>query len=86
MFETHRPTGMRSHRLLVTLALVVASAGAGFAVGRHPDFAEGARAASLASPASPGIAGAAAHDDSLPDAADTLGREKLRDEDVSPTF
>ena len=86
MFETHRRTGMRSQRLLVTLALVFVSAGAGFAVGRHPDIGKGAQAASLV----PGVAlrGSVAptHDDSVPDTADTLSHEKLRDEEGAPTF
>ena len=86
MFETHRRTGMRSQRLLVTLALVFVSAGAGFAVGRHPDFARGAQAASVMPAAPPGRTVAPMHDDSVPDTADTLGHEKLRDEEGAPTF
>ena len=86
MFETHRHDGTRSHRLLVTLALVAASACAGFAVGRHPDVGRGAHAAALA-PGSGGAAtGAPTHDASVPDTADTLGHEKLRDEEGAPTF
>ena len=86
MFERHGHTGMRSHRLLVTLGLVVASAGAGFAIGRHPDVGKGAQAASLVSPAPSGRTAAPTHDGSLPDTADTLGHEKLRDEEGAPTF
>jgi hypothetical protein len=86
MFESHRHAGMRSQRLLVTLALVAASAGAGFALGRQPHVETGARQASPATAASLGSAPAPAADDSLPDAADTLGHEKLRDEDSPPTF
>jgi hypothetical protein len=86
MFETRRPAGRRSQRLLVTLALVFVSAGAGFAVGRHPDFAKGAQAASVMPAAAPGRTVAPMHDDSVPDTADTLGHEKLRDEEGAPTF
>jgi hypothetical protein len=85
MFQSHRRTGMRSQRMLVTLAIVAASAGAGFAVGRHPDIGKGARAASLV-PSPVGGSAAPSHDASMPDTADTLGHEKLRDEDASPTF
>jgi hypothetical protein len=86
MFQSHRHTGVRSHRVLATLAIVAASAGAGFAVGRHPDIGQGARAASRAPAAPVGSVAAPSHDDSIPDSADTLGREKLRDEEASPTF
>jgi len=86
MFEPHRRTGMRSQRLLATVALVVASAGAGFAVGRHPDIGKGAQAAPLVPAASLGNVAAPSHDGSLPDTADTLGHEKLRDADATPTF
>jgi len=86
MFESNRDAGMRSRRLLVTLAIVAASAGAGFAVGRHPDIGKGAQAATVAPPASRGATAPPTHDGSLPDAADTLGHEKLRDEDGAPTF
>ena len=85
MFETHPRPSVRSHRVLVTIALVVASAGAGFAIGRHPDVGKGAQAASLA-PAAVGNSAAPTHDASLPDTADTLGHEKLRDEEGAPTF
>ena len=85
MFESHRPTGVRPQRLLVTVALVVASAGAGFAIGRHPDIGKGAQAASV-TPASRGGTAAPMHDDSVPDTADTLGHERLRDEEGAPTF
>jgi hypothetical protein len=87
MFETGRRPGMRSHRVLATLALVVASAGAGFAVGRHPDVGKGAQAA-LRSPAGlPGGSAPPTHDGSLPDTADTLGHQgKLRDDEGPPTF
>ena len=85
MFETHRHTDMRWQRLLVTLALVFVSAGAGFAVGRHPDIGKGAQAASV-TPASRGGTAAPTHDDSVPDTADTLSHEKLRDEEGAPTF
>ncbi len=86
MFATQRRDGRGSHRLLVTLALVAASAAAGFAIGRHPDFGSGARAASLPPTTSSAATAPPTHDGSLPDTADTLGREKLRDEDGSPTF
>ena len=86
MFETHPRSGAPPRRLLVTIALVVASAGAGFAIGRHPDIGKGAQAASRVSAASPGNSAAPSHDGSLPDTADTLGNEKLRDEEGSPTF
>ena len=86
MFQPHRHTGMRSRRVLATLVIVAASAGAGFAVGRHPDIGKGARAASLAPAASLGGVAAPSHDGSIPDTADTLGRETLRDEESSPTF
>ena len=86
MFQTRRPAGRRSPRLLVTLALVLVSAGAGFAVGRHPDFAKGAQAASVRSAAPLGGTVAPTHDGSVPDTADTLGHEKLRDEEGAPTF
>ena len=85
MFDTHSRSGVRSHRLLVTVTLVVASAGAGFAIGRHPEIGKGAQAASLAPAPSLGTA-APMHDSSVPDTADTLGNEKLRDEEGSPTF
>jgi hypothetical protein len=85
MFDPHPRTGVRSHRLLVTITLVVARAGAGFAIGRHPDIGKGAQAASLA-PASWLGTAAPTHDSSVPDTADTLGQEKLGNEDAAPTF
>ena len=85
MFETHPRSGSPP-RLVVTIALVVASAGAGFAIGRHPDIGKGAQAASRVSAASLGNSAAPSHDGSLPDTADTLGNEKLRDEEGAPTF
>jgi hypothetical protein len=86
MFPSHRRTGVRSHRVIATLAIVAASAGAGFAVGRHPDIGKGAQAASRVPAASLGSVAAPSHDGSVPDTADTLGHEKLRDEEASPTF
>ena len=53
--------------------------------GRHPDIGKGAQAASLA-PASSLGAAAPTHDSSVPDSTDTLGHEKLRDEEAAPTF
>jgi hypothetical protein len=86
MFEPRRYNGMRWQRLLGTLALVFVSAGAGFAVGRHPDVGRGAQAAAVAPAAALGGGVAPMHDDSVPDTADTLGHEKLRDEEGVPTF
>jgi len=86
MFESNRDSGMRSRRLLVTLAIVAASAGAGFAVGRHPEIGKGAQAATVAPAASRGATAPPTHDGSLPDTADTLGHEKLRDDEGAPTF
>jgi hypothetical protein len=86
MFETHPRSGVHPQRWLVTVTLVIASAGAGFAIGRHPDVGKGAQAASLVPAASAGNSAAPTHDGSLPDTADTLGNEKLRDEEGSPTF
>jgi hypothetical protein len=86
MFESHPRSGSPPRRLLVTIALVVASAGAGFAIGRHPDIGKGAQAASRLPAASPGNSAAPSHDGSLPDTADTLGNEKPRDEEGAPTF
>jgi len=85
MFESHPRPGASPQRFLVTIALVVASAGAGFAIGRHPDIGKGARAASLV-PSPVGGSAAPSHDASMPDTADTLGHEKLRDEEATPTF
>lgn len=86
MFESHPRPGASPQRFLFTIVLVVASAGAGFAIGRHPDIGKGAQAASRVSAASPGNSAAPSHDGSLPDTADTLGHEKVRDEEGAPTF
>jgi len=86
MFESNRDSGVPSRRMLVTLAIVAASAGAGFAVGRHPEIGKGAQAATVGPATARGATAAPTHDGSLPDTADTLGQEKLRDEDGAPTF
>lgn len=86
MIETHRPAGAPSRHVLATLVLVVASAGAGFAIGRHPGIGKGVQAAALppASLLSNGVA--PYHDGSMPDAADSLEKQKTPDSESSPTF
>ena len=88
MFSPDRHRRARLRQLPAMLALVAAAGGAGFALGRHPDAVGVARLAAGAAPATaPGSAVVLpTHDESLPDTADTLGRERLRDEDASPSF
>ena len=83
MFQSHRPSGAGSRRVLATFAIVAVSAGAGFAVGRHPDIGKGARAAALAPAAR---VATPSHDGSIPDAADALGHEQRRNDEASTTF
>jgi hypothetical protein len=93
MSPTDRHSAARTRRLLGLLAIAAASAGAGFAVGRHPDadkvahFAASVAPVESAPPVEPVAPSATpSHDDSVPDTADTLSHEKLRDSEPSPNF
>ena len=86
MIQTQRPSGARSPRVLATLVLAVASAGAGFAIGRHPEIGKGVQAAALPPASLLGNGVAPYHDGSMPDATDSLQKQKGPDGESAPTF
>ncbi|HEY2558881.1 MAG TPA: hypothetical protein VGI48_04125 [Caldimonas sp.] len=77
--------GASSRRLFATLA-IAATFGAGFALGHHPQAGDAARFAASVAPELTGSVAVPIHDGSLPDTADTLSHERLRDDDPTPTF
>lgn len=72
----------RARRLLASVAIASTAASISWALGRH---AQSSEPVSLAAPSQAIVAGWE-HDDSVPDSADTLGHERLPDEEAAPTF
>jgi hypothetical protein len=85
-FRIDPHTGASSRRLIATLAIAAVTLGAGVALGHHPQVGKTAQLAAFTAPGATGSNAVPAHDDSLPDADDTLSHERVRDDDPAPTF
>jgi hypothetical protein len=83
MLHSDLQSASHSRRLLAVAAIAATAATVVFSVGLHP---QASRAVSLSAPVSSTLSAVWAHDDSVPNTADTLSHEQLADEDSAPTF